>query len=61
VSDTSTTLIPVRVTRTSTDESPDGELLTRIAVGGLTVKDGAYFATQGELDTPHTTFRLSPR
>jgi hypothetical protein len=34
-----------------------GGLVLRRADPGLP----RWFATQGELDTPHTTFRLSPR
>jgi hypothetical protein len=54
-------MIPVRVTGYSHEDPPTamerGGLVLRRADPGLP----RWFATQGELDTPHTTFRLSPR
>jgi hypothetical protein len=66
----SETLIPVSVTSTATAcntyQEADAELQAAVERGGLVLSQAdpnfpRWFATQGELDTPHTTFRLSPR
>jgi hypothetical protein len=66
----SETLIPVRVTSTAstldTYQEADAELQAAMERGGLVFSRTdpnfpRWFATQRELDTPHTTFRLSPR
>lgn len=56
-------LIPVRVTATVPEDADiTHELLDRVLNGGLVLGgDMTWFATQSELDTPHSTFRLSPR
>jgi hypothetical protein len=61
VSDTSTTLIPVRVTQYAPYQEFVSELSKATGRDGLRLVGDRWFATQGELDTPHTTFRLSPR
>jgi hypothetical protein len=67
---TSQTMIPVRVTGYATTvpaaEAELAELKEAMARGGLFLSQAdpnapRWFATQRELDTPHTTFRLSPR
>jgi hypothetical protein len=62
-------MIPVRVTGYSHEDPPTDlrkELEAAMERGGLVLRRAdpglpRWFATQGELDTPHTTFRLSPR
>jgi hypothetical protein len=55
----SATPIPVRIT--ALGDCTD-EITEAIARGGLRVlfEAGSWYASQGELDTPHVTFRLSP-
>lgn len=55
-------MIPVTVTALAHFGTPDGEMVTAVLRGGLVYREGqGWFATQEELDTPHDTFRLSPR
>jgi hypothetical protein len=58
-------MIPVRVTDYSHDPDEEAELTAELAEamkrGGLILAGLRWFATQTELDTPHTTFRIDAR
>jgi hypothetical protein len=56
------TLIAVRLTRTvSNMDMVLAEIALVVDRKGLVPLRGGWYATQLELDTPHHTFRLSPR
>jgi hypothetical protein len=56
------TLIAVRLTRTVSDmDMVMAEVALVVEREGLVPLRGGWYATQLELDTPHHTFRLSPR